>query len=64
MYYFSSTLYNRRVTRFTTSTCYDPYILFYRTLYASARDEQFPEVLSYVNCKRYTPVPCLIFTVS
>lgn len=33
-----------------------------RTLYASARDEQFPEVLSYVNCKRYTPVPCLIFT--
>ncbi|XP_076111590.1 b(0,+)-type amino acid transporter 1-like [Mytilus galloprovincialis] len=33
-----------------------------RTLYAAARDDQFPEVLSYVNCKRYTPIPCLIFT--
>lgn len=33
-----------------------------RTLYASARDEQFPEILSYVNCRRFTPIPCLIFT--
>ncbi|XP_076111587.1 b(0,+)-type amino acid transporter 1-like isoform X1 [Mytilus galloprovincialis] len=33
-----------------------------RTLYSAARDEQFPEILSYVNCRRYTPIPCLIFT--
>ncbi|KAK3086066.1 hypothetical protein FSP39_012937 [Pinctada imbricata] len=33
-----------------------------RTLYAAAREDQFPEILSYVNVKRYTPVPCIIFT--
>ncbi|KAK3085560.1 hypothetical protein FSP39_005319 [Pinctada imbricata] len=33
-----------------------------RTLYAAAREDQFPEILSYVNVKRYTPVPCIVFT--
>ncbi|OWF53532.1 b(0,+)-type amino acid transporter 1-like [Mizuhopecten yessoensis] len=33
-----------------------------RTLYAAAREHHFPEVLSYVSCKRYTPTPCIIFT--
>ncbi|XP_060067753.1 b(0,+)-type amino acid transporter 1-like [Ylistrum balloti] len=33
-----------------------------RILYAAAREHQFPEVLSYVSCKRCTPIPCIIFT--
>ncbi|XP_060075249.1 b(0,+)-type amino acid transporter 1-like [Ylistrum balloti] len=35
-----------------------------RTLYAAAREHQFPEVLSYVSCKRYTPIPCIVFTTT
>nr|XP_022344421.1 b(0,+)-type amino acid transporter 1-like isoform X2 [Crassostrea virginica] len=34
-----------------------------RTLYVAARENQFPEVLSYVNAKRLTPIPCIIFTI-
>ncbi|XP_052718980.1 b(0,+)-type amino acid transporter 1-like [Crassostrea angulata] len=33
-----------------------------RTLYVAARENQFPEVLSYVNIRRVTPIPCIIFT--
>ncbi|XP_065934469.1 b(0,+)-type amino acid transporter 1 isoform X3 [Magallana gigas] len=33
-----------------------------RTLYVAARENQFPEVLSYVNVRRVTPIPCIIFT--
>lgn len=33
-----------------------------RTLYVAARENQFPEVLSYVNARRLTPIPCIIFT--
>ncbi|XP_048742291.1 b(0,+)-type amino acid transporter 1-like isoform X2 [Ostrea edulis] len=33
-----------------------------RTLYVAARENQFPEVLSYVNARRLTPTPCIIFT--
>nr|KAG5696596.1 hypothetical protein BaRGS_034057 [Batillaria attramentaria] len=34
-----------------------------RVLYAAARDGNLPEVLSYVHCFQYTPVPSLLFTV-
>ncbi|OWF49892.1 b(0,+)-type amino acid transporter 1-like [Mizuhopecten yessoensis] len=33
-----------------------------RVVYVAARDGMLPEMLSYVNCKRYTPVPSIIFT--
>ncbi|XP_062583996.1 b(0,+)-type amino acid transporter 1-like [Saccostrea cucullata] len=33
-----------------------------RTLYVAARENQFPEVLSYVSARRLTPIPCIIFT--
>ncbi|XP_060067676.1 b(0,+)-type amino acid transporter 1-like [Ylistrum balloti] len=33
-----------------------------RILYAAAREKQFPEVLSYVSCKRYTPIPSIMLT--
>lgn len=41
-----------------------PFITSPRTLYVAARENQFPEVLSYVNAKRLTPIPCIIFTVT
>ncbi|XP_060066525.1 b(0,+)-type amino acid transporter 1-like [Ylistrum balloti] len=33
-----------------------------RVVYVAARDGMLPEMLSYVNCKRYTPVPSILFT--
>ncbi|KAL5022204.1 hypothetical protein ScPMuIL_001359 [Solemya velum] len=33
-----------------------------RTVYAAAREGHLPEVLSYVHCKRYTPLPSILFT--
>ncbi|KAJ8303319.1 hypothetical protein KUTeg_019715 [Tegillarca granosa] len=33
-----------------------------RTVYVAARENQLPEILSYVNCKRYTPIPSITFT--
>lgn len=43
---------------------YRKYCFRCRTLYVAARENQFPEVLSYVNVRRVTPIPCIIFTVS
>lgn len=43
---------------------YRKYCFRCRTLYVAARENQFPEVLSYVNIRRVTPIPCIIFTVS
>ncbi|XP_061196716.1 b(0,+)-type amino acid transporter 1-like [Saccostrea echinata] len=34
-----------------------------RALYAAAREGHFPEVLSYIHCKYYTPFPSIIFTI-
>ncbi|XP_069113110.1 b(0,+)-type amino acid transporter 1-like [Argopecten irradians] len=33
-----------------------------RVVYVAGRDGMLPELLSYVNCKRSTPVPSIIFT--
>lgn len=43
---------------------YRKYRCHCRTLFVAARENQFPEVLSYVNVRRVTPIPCIIFTVS
>lgn len=34
-----------------------------RMCFVGARNGQFPAVLSYINIKRYTPVPALVFLV-
>lgn len=35
-----------------------------RVVYVAAREGHLPEMLSYVQCKYYTPFPSIIFTVS
>lgn len=37
---------------------------FCRVVYVAAREGHLPEMLSYVQCKYYTPFPSIIFTVS
>ncbi|XP_062591122.1 b(0,+)-type amino acid transporter 1-like [Saccostrea cucullata] len=34
-----------------------------KALYAAAREGHFPEVLSYIHCKYYTPFPSIVFTI-
>jgi len=38
--------------------------LFHRLCFATSREGQFSDILSFIHLGRYTPVPALVFHVS